>query len=310
MLIDRTHRGWIVGCLIALAVAAAVYIPYYRASLHHPSGGSAIGLTYGIAGFALMIFAGLLGARRKVPMWRLGRAATWMRGHIWLGLLSFPLILFHGGFHFGGAVTFALMWLFVVVVVSGVVGLLLQQVLPRLMLTRVPLETVYEQIDPVVEQLRGEADELVAAAAGSLPVSSARSVEVRRAGGGADERMGQPRSSPRAAPVALAPTPESNVLRDAYLRDIRPFLDPRNRRDGVIDTAAKSATLFRELRTALPPVLHQTVAELESICDERRQLADQKRLHHWLHGWLLVHVPLSLALLLLGAVHAVIALRY
>ena len=29
-----------------------------------------------------------------------------------------------------------------------------------------------------------------------------------------------------------------------------------------------------------------------------------------MHGWLLVHVPLSMALLLLGAVHAVIALRY
>jgi hypothetical protein len=29
-----------------------------------------------------------------------------------------------------------------------------------------------------------------------------------------------------------------------------------------------------------------------------------------LHGWLLVHVPLSYAVLLLGAAHAVIALRY
>ena len=96
MLIDRTHRGWIVGCLIALLIATAIYIPYARASLHGPTGGSVLGLTYGILGFALMIFAGLLGARRKVPMWRLGRAATWMRGHIWLGLLSFPLILFHG----------------------------------------------------------------------------------------------------------------------------------------------------------------------------------------------------------------------
>jgi hypothetical protein len=310
MLIDRTHRRWILACGIALLVATAVYIPYARSTLHRPTGGSALGLTYGIAGFALMIFAGLLGARRKVPMWRLGRAATWLRGHIWLGLLSVPLIVFHGGFHFGGALTFTLMVLFIVVVLSGVLGVLLQQMLPRLMLTRVPLETVYEQIDPIVEQLRGEADELVAAAAGPLPVNTGRPAEVRRAGGGADERMGQPRSSPRAAPVALAPTPESNLLRDAYLRDIRPFLDPAHRRDGVIDTAAKSTTLFRELRTALPPVLHETVAELESICDERRQLADQKRLHHWLHGWLLVHVPLSLALLLLSAAHAVIALRY
>jgi hypothetical protein len=310
MLIDRTHRSWILGCGIALLVATAIYIPYARSTLHRPTGGSALGLTYGIAGFALMIFAGLLGARRKVPMWRLGRAATWLRGHIWLGLLSFPLIVFHGGFHVGGAVTFTLMVLFIVVILSGVLGVLLQQMLPRLMLTRVPLETVYEQIDPIVEQLRGEADELVAAAAGPLPVNTGRPAEVRRAGGGADERMGQPRSSPRAAPVALAPTPESSLLRDAYLRDIRPFLDPAHRRDGVLDTAAKSTTLFRELRTALPSVLHETVAELESICDERRQLADQKRLHHWLHGWLLVHVPLSLALLLLSAAHAVMALRY
>jgi hypothetical protein len=310
MLIDRTHRSWILGCSIALLLATAIYIPYARSTLHRPTGGSALGLAYGIAGFALMIFAGLLGARRKVPMWRLGRAATWLRGHIWLGLLSFPLIVFHGGFHFGGALTFTLMVLFIVVILSGVLGVLLQQMLPRLMLTRVPLETVYEQIDPIVEQLRGEADELVAAAAGPLPVNTGRPAEVRRAGGGADERMGQPRSSPRAAPVALAPTPESNLLRDAYLRDIRPFLDPAHRRDGVLDTAAKSTTLFRELRTALPSVLHETVAELESICDERRQLADQKRLHHWLHGWLLVHVPLSLALLLLSAAHAVMALRY
>ena len=60
----------------------------------------------------------------------------------------------------------------------------------------------------------------------------------------------------------------------------------------------------------MPILLQDTLTELEEICDERRQLADQKRLHHVMHGWLLVHVPLSMALLLLGAVHAVIALRY
>ena len=49
MLIDRTHRGWIIGCLIALVVATVVYIPYARATLHGPTGGSLLGLTY--AGF-------------------------------------------------------------------------------------------------------------------------------------------------------------------------------------------------------------------------------------------------------------------
>jgi hypothetical protein len=310
MLIDRSHRGWIIGCLVVLAAATVIYVPYVRHGLNRPSGGSAVGLAFGVAGFALMLFAGALGARRRVPTWQIGRGTLWMRGHIWLGLLSLPLILFHGGFRLGGALTATLMILFWIVVVSGIVGLLLQQVLPRLMLTRVPLETVYEQIDAIVLQLRAESDELVAAACGPLSVEPTIVPAERRAGGGLVDRFGQPRSTPRAHPVPLAPTPESVALRDTYLRQIRPFLDPTARSNGAMADPARAATLFRELRTALPPLLHETVSELEATCDERRQLRDQKRLHHWLHGWLLLHIPLSLALLLLGAAHAFIALRY
>ena len=311
MLIDSGHRRWIVASVVILAVATACYVPYVRAALNGPGGGSMHGLVYGIVGFAFMIFAGLLGARRKVPTWRIGRGTLWMRGHIWLGLVSFPLILFHGGFALGGPLTTVMMILFVVVWVSGIVGVILQQTLPRLMLTRVPLETVYEQIDAVVGQLLEESDTLVTAACGPLTVAVHAAPDERRAGGGvAAPRSGQPRSSPRSRPVALTPVPESRALRETYLRDIRPFLDPRDAPDGVLGTSSRAATLFRNLRTTLPALLQDTVTELESICDERRQLADQKRLHHVLHGWLLVHVPLSMALLLLGAVHAVIALRY
>jgi hypothetical protein len=310
MLIDRSHRRWIAGSILGLAVATAVYVPYVRAALNGPTGGSVLGLTFGIVGFAFMLFAGLLGARRKAPTWRIGRATAWMRAHIWLGLLSFPLILFHGGFGFGGPLTTVLMILFIIVVVSGIVGVLLQQALPRLMLTRVPLETVYEQIDAVVLQLLAESDGVVTAACGPLSVKPVVLPDERRAGGGAAARPGQPRPSPRAQPTALMPVPECGALRETYLRDIRPFLDPDNRPNGVLSTSSRAATLFRQLRTTLPPLLHDTVNELEGICDERRQLADQKRMHHVLHGWLLVHVPLSMALLLLGAVHAVVALRY
>jgi len=310
MLIDRSHRTWIALCVVALAVSTAIYVPYVRHALNGPSGGSLVGLTFGIIGSILMVFAGVLGARRKVPMWRLGRATFWMRGHIWLGLLSYPLILFHGGFGLGGPLTLVLMVLFTIVIISGILGVLLQQVMPRLLLTRVPLETVFEQIDSIVAQLRTESDELVAAACGPLSVEPTIVPTERRAGGGLVDRFGQPRSTPRAHPVPLAPTPESVALRDTYLRQIRPFLDPTARSNGAMADPARAATLFRELRTALPPLLHETVSELEATCDERRQLRDQKRLHHWLHGWLLLHIPLSLALLLLGAAHAFIALRY
>src|ERR1043166_2167580 len=144
MLIDSSHRKWIVLCVAVLAVCTAIYIPYVRGALNGPSGGSFWGLTFRIPGSTPIALA--RGARRKVPMWQIGRATFWMRGHIWLGLLSYPLILFHGGFGLGGPLTFTLMVLFTIVIISGVLGLLLQQVMPRLLLTRVPLETVYEQI--------------------------------------------------------------------------------------------------------------------------------------------------------------------
>jgi hypothetical protein len=59
-----------------------------------------------------------------------------------------------------------------------------------------------------------------------------------------------------------------------------------------------------------PQAAWAPIAALEDVCEEKRQLDDQVRLHHWLHGWLLVHLPLSAALLLLAFVHALIALRY
>ena len=74
--------------------------------------------------------------------------------------------------------------------------------------------------------------------------------------------------------------------------------------------AARASSVFAGLRTLLPAAAHDTLADLEDICSEARQLLRQERLHRWLHGWLLVHIPLSLALILLGAVHAVMALRY
>src|SRR5262249_49120930 len=67
------------------------------------TGGSTAGLAFGILGSGLMVYAGLLSALRKVPGWSwLGARQTWLRGHIWLGLLSGVLILCHSGFRWGG----------------------------------------------------------------------------------------------------------------------------------------------------------------------------------------------------------------
>jgi hypothetical protein len=56
--------------------------------------------------------------------------------------------------------------------------------------------------------------------------------------------------------------------------------------------------------------LRDELDQLATLCDERRQLAEQGHLQVWLHGWLLLHVPLSVVLLVLGVLHVYFSLYY
>ena len=170
MLIDRTHKPWIFGSTLVLASAASAYWTMAKHSMHGPAGGSVLGLILGIAGSLLMIFAALLAVRKRLPTWRVGSAQFWLRGHLWLGTLGFVLILFHAGFHWGGLLE-NLLWIsFGLVVVTGFAGVALQQVIPRLLTTRVPLETMVAQIPFLSQTMQFRADQLVAKQAGVLDV--------------------------------------------------------------------------------------------------------------------------------------------
>ena len=315
MRIDKTQRGWAIASLILMAAFTVVYVAYALRAPEGPRGGSALGLTFGVIGFGFMIFAALLGARKRVPTWRLGRAQGWMRGHLWLGLLSLPVILFHGGFHFGGALTSVLMWLLTITVVSGVFGAALQHFVPRVMTTDVKLETIYDEIGNVQRLLREEADRGVEAICGPLGIGKSTKEDVQRAGGFAATRAmamagGSGAAVAVAAETAVLTEEERAPLRKFYLSEMRPFLERPKENRGRLRDADKAHGAFAGLRTLMPASAEATLQDLEEICDEARQLLRQEQLHHLLHGWLLVHIPISLALILLGAVHAVMALRY
>ncbi len=326
MRMDETHRTWSIASFAILGASVAIYIRYAFESPQGPRGGSTIGLTFGIIGFAFMLFAGLLGARKRVPTWRIGRAQAWMRGHLWLGFLSLPMILFHGGFHFGGTLTRVLMWLLIFTVFSGVFGAVLQHYIPRVMTSDVPLETIYDEIGRVRSLLREEADRAVESLCGNLGLLNNSREEGQRAGGftalraiaasAVPPRTSAAVSAGTSAAVAAAPKiilsseEESAPLRRFYVNEMRPFLERPKQHSQPLADAAKASSKFAGLHTLLPAAAHATLSDLEDICDEARQLTRQERLHHWLHGWLLLHIPLSLALILLGAIHAVMALRY
>jgi hypothetical protein len=302
MRIDKTHKPWMMVTLAALLASTAAYVVYSVQSPSGPRGGSAAGLTFGIIGYAMMLYAGLLGARKKRPIWRIGRTQTWMRGHLWLGSLSLLLILYHGGFHFRGPLTALLMTVFFIVIISGWVGAAVQHYVPRIMTSRVPMETIYEEIPHVRTQLRQEADQLVATICGPIdgPIRS---------------EFEPPSDQTEASTVTTATLVDIEVadrvhFREVYMRKVRPFLEHPDEPGMELANPRRALEVFESLRRLLVPQVHGVLHDLENICEEENQLRRQIRIYYWLHGWLLVHVPLSIALLVLGAVHAVMALRY
>ena len=83
MLLDHTHKRWMWFTLAASIAAAGVYL-LFTVGEEEVRGGSALGLTYGILGTGLMVFAALLSARKKLLAWRLGRARKMVSQYPWL----------------------------------------------------------------------------------------------------------------------------------------------------------------------------------------------------------------------------------
>jgi len=321
VLIDRDnwplHRPWVLLALVAAVAASFWYFTVSARTDAWPGGSSVPGFTFGIVGGLICLFEMLLWWRKKVRTWRIGRAQVWLRAHIWLGLLSVPLLVFHSGFRFGGPLSTVLMVLFLVVIVSGVWGLIMQQLLPKTMLHEVPAETIYSQIDRIVAQLAVESERLVLAtcgpASGEEAAAAAEEEEAAATGFltiGAVRVAGQVQGKVLQTRVPSQPVPGTEALRVFFIERVRPYLIYGRHSDSPLRFPARSAGLFRNLRTLLPATAHESVDALEGAADQRRELDRQARMHFWLHNWLWLHLPLAAALIVLMFIHTFVAIKY
>jgi hypothetical protein len=311
------HLAWMLGTLAAAISAAVWYGFYVRAGRPWPGGGSVPGLALGIAAGLIILFEFALWPR-KTPLFRtsrwLGKTQTWMKAHIWLGLLVLPLAVLHGGFSFGGVYTSLLMCLLLIVIGSGVFGLAMQNILPRLLIDRVPEETVASQIEVVSLQLaedarrlvidccEGAEQELAAAGSGAVTSGKLRVGVARRVGTVVPQTLDPELSRPaRTAAPALAA---------ALQQEIEPYLRSGKSPTGQLGSRTKTTQYFDGLRQKSPAAVRPAIDQIEVLCRRRSELALQERLQFWLHVWLLVHLPLSIALVVLLAGHIYLALRF
>jgi hypothetical protein len=294
MRIDATHRPWLWFTIAAILVSTLIYIPYAHRTVT-PGGGTPIGLTFGVTALGLMVFAALLAVRKRYRIIRIGSARVWMKAHLWLGFLALPMVLFHAAFHARGLLAAVLLLLSFIVVFSGIYGAWLQHTLPTRMFREVPYETIYDQIGVIREQLVAEARQ------NALNVT---------------QMLAPARGAGATVTMTLVDVPDysaETAAFDAFFETkVAPFLQADNKLSRTLELrhAGDAARDFEDMRKLFPPTAWPPISALEDICSEKRQLDHQVRLHHLLHGWLLVHLPLSAALLLLAFIHAVVALHY
>src|SRR4051812_10123404 len=304
------------GTLAAAVIATIWYGFYVRVGERPPGGGSVPGLALGIAAGLIILFEFALWPR-KTPLLRtsrwLGKTQVWMKAHIWLGLLVLPLAVLHSGLSFGGTYTSLLMWLLLMVVGSGVFGLAMQNILPRLLLERVPEETVASQIEEVSRQLAEDARRIVMTHCEGAETELAAAADELAASGqrvGIARRVGTVRARSVDPELDRAARTSFPQLAAALRQEIEPYLLGRRSAGGLLESSTKRQWYFEDLRQKAPSAVRPAIDQIEALCRRRSELAAQDRLQFWLHGWLLIHLPLSVLLVILLLGHVYFALRF
>lgn len=235
------------------------------------SPGSAWALTYGTIAALLMVGAALYGVRRRKPRIHAGRSHTWVQFHVYGGMLFLLLVFMHSGFHVpSGGVTWWLWFLSIWITISGLLGVALQKWIPRILTSGLTIEVVYERIPELVREIRDRAEGV--AIAGTDPVRDFYQKNV----------------------AAALVAPQTRLI---YYFDITGGSHPRARQ-------------FEYLRRVLSSEDRNNLDQIESIYKTKLELDAHYTLQKALRWWLYAHVPVSLMLIVLLAVHLYSVFHY
>ena len=117
--------------LAAIVAVTGLYVVAYRQASTFPAASSLVGHGIGIVGFVLMLMTATLYSLRKLrtdASW--GSTASWLKFHMFTGLVGPYMVLLHTAMKFQGLAGLTML-LTVVVVASGLVGRYLYTAVPR-----------------------------------------------------------------------------------------------------------------------------------------------------------------------------------
>ena len=119
---------WALGAIVAITI---IYLLVVRQLQAIPAASSLFGHGIGVIGFVLMLATETLySLRKRSRRARWGRTATWLRYHIFMGLVGSYMVLLHTSWVFSGLAGLVML-LTVVVVASGFIGRYIYTAVPR-----------------------------------------------------------------------------------------------------------------------------------------------------------------------------------
>ncbi len=259
--------------VIAAIICGFVYLANAILAEIRPS--NIWGLSYGTAAAILMVGATLLALRRRMTRFALacglGNARAWLQFHLYGGALFLLLTFMHSGFHQPkGILTWWLWFLSIYVTASGIIGVLLQKWIPKILTSGLAVEVVYERIPELIREISDKANTLVQTC--TEPIKDFYKSNVA---------------------VALA-APQPRLI---YCLDITGGIQSRLRR-------------FEYVRRLLASDEKEKLNKLEAFYKTKLEIDAHYTLQRILRWWLYTHVPVSLVLLVLLALHLFAVLYY
>jgi hypothetical protein len=262
--IARSGRVWRPIFFLLLIAVSATYYFYAQREFQH--GGSRYGIAYGVAGTALILLLAFFGIRKRWYRATFGTLEQWLQSHIYLGLLVLVVLVFHTGMRFNDRIAVTTFILVIIVVASGVFGAILYVTVPRL-LTEVESNLTVEDMSDQLNQL----------ARAMARIASGRSAAFQR-------------------------------IHDELTKQTRPgllagwrLLVSRGRR------TKQEAADWARLIALVPKEEQEDLRQMLVLSRQRKELllrlVYQQRYKNVLEAWLYIHVPFTIALLVMAVVH-------
>jgi hypothetical protein len=261
---------------LSVAVCVALGLTTWALHLAHEIALSHPAVISGWALAAAMLFLMLYNLRKKLDFLpALFASRHWLWGHLVVGYWSAWLFILHVGLRLPEGVLETVLWLqFVGVIGSGVFGHYVSRRFPPLMADR-GQEALYQRIPVLIRAQRERVTEAV--------------LRVAREG-------------------------ESPAIPEFYTKHLIAFLGgPRNALAHLFNSRRPRETLLRELdvlERISPREEVEVVNELREVVMGKDDLDYQHAHMSVLKYWLFFHVPLSYSLMVVAALHVVLAYSY